>query len=148
MHTMPKTLQYAKDGESCRKVTMRNLPSGQHKYVKQQLQLQQVHDFMGSLEYTLPEHGTPGISWIEMFAAFELRGGRVQSEPEAHLKANADTGIREGMKTFQAYVRYIAENCALQGDRHLFHSAKERESGVCGASILSTMCRASGRCQD
>ena len=44
-HRMPTALKYAASECNCRKVTMRDLPTGMHKYSKQQEKLQQEGNF-------------------------------------------------------------------------------------------------------
>ena len=81
---------------------------------------------IGSLRLTLPDHTIPGITCIEAFAFFEVRGGRVHKQHVGHT-AKTEMNIREALHLFQDFFRYIIENCAQKADRHLFQATKAKQ---------------------
>lgn len=89
-------------------------------YASRQAQLQQVHNLIGSLLFTLPEaQQKPGIFWCELYVSFAGRGGRCGKTEEHDCKTNAKTmtGFREGLMQFKAFVRYVVANCIREEDR-------------------------------
>ena len=130
------------DAESpARRLYFMPMMQGNHKFAAQQALAASIHLFLSSLSLTLPPSSTPGISWLELFALFELRGNNIDRHETGMNKCR--TSLREGLSKFKALARYIDDNCVQRRDQY-FSMLRRPSSGVSKALPLSKTRRPSG----
>ena len=82
-HDKPKKMQLQYGCETtAKKIRIRPMPTGVHKYDKQAATLDQIRDFISYFTWSIPAPGTAGITWLELLAAFEIFGHEVEMDPK------------------------------------------------------------------
>ena len=72
---VPNTMVQAK-WEQSQKLEFGNIPTGNHRFGHLQERLEDIHSFLSGVEWQLGTQEEPnGVTWLELFAIFELMGG-------------------------------------------------------------------------
>jgi hypothetical protein len=126
-HCMPMVVKVSEE-DACRRLVYRPPPIGCHKFQQHQEVVNDVHDYLTSLRWTLEDNSSQaGVSWLELLILFELRGGRLDKKLTEDGKASTAAPLMttsQELHFFKSTVRYINENCLIQHDRIFWEGGK------------------------
>ena len=83
---------------------------------------------------------TPGITWLELFAGFEILGNTLDTKTVDHRtrdKATPLKSLRHSLLHFKALVIYAAKNCLSYVDNVYFNAARANGRRHTGSAYLA-----------
>ena len=54
-----------------------------------------VRDFLASFRWELTDHTNAGVTWVELYAAFEIHGYKIESDDKHAEKLGARTHLAQ-----------------------------------------------------
>ena len=111
-------------------LNFRNCPTGTHKQQRRQQTMMEIRTFMQSLAMKEPPKEVAGISWVQLFILYELRGGSIDKDEQQRededqgvgKRARPKTSAENGLRIFKQIAKYIAANCLSEHDRKWWSS--------------------------
>ena len=110
----------------CRTITLKPFPTDNHRFHTKQHDLHAIRDFIGHFKWSVGDPLLPGMSWLELLAASELTGHRL--DKPAYMKrgparAAPQMSLHKTLALFRQLFGFVAQKCMSEIDARYFSSS-------------------------